>query len=131
MCSAAVNISDFSPGFSTVSWVLSSEGRSSTRYWVRNGAVNPFSRLASLSTSSSVALASDSAVSAQGELRAKPCCPSGPMSENCGQQIGMPPRIALGGLNTALELRNSCSAAGVPARQDVTCAPCSYICVRF
>ena len=34
-------------------------------------------------------------------LRANPCCPSGPKSLNWGKHIGIPPRIALGGLNTA------------------------------
>src|ERR1700733_5070536 len=62
-------------------------------------------------------------------VRTNPCAGawgSSALARNHGKQIGIPPRIAWPSSHRDFELRNSSSS--LPAgRQEVTCAPCTYI----
>lgn len=65
----------------------------------------------------------DSSTTVHSELRANPCAGSGPRGPNCGNTIGTPPRIAFGGVKSALSLMNSTSWPSFVHEQ--TCAPWS------
>jgi len=93
-----------------------------------------------LGRSASVTVSTPPPATSKAELRAKPCCASGPKPPNCGKHTGTPPRIALGGLNTALLLTKMSSCGRAPlgaapsgafgARLSVTSAWNIFVCPR-